>query len=126
MKIYVFGNQDSVEDNIALQLIEVLKGRIENVEFVVVKPNEDLPFAGEAEVVVMDVVKGLKKVTMLTENNLGNLKLAPRNTAHDFDLGWQLKYLKKLGKLKQVRIIGIPMKGKVQVEKLVKVIEAVR
>jgi Ni,Fe-hydrogenase maturation factor len=113
MTIYVFGNQDDKEDDRALQLIKVLGGRIQNLEFRIVKPNEDLPFAGDDEVVIMDVVKGLTEVTLLTEKDFDKLKLSPRNTAHDYDLGWQLRYLMKLGKLKQVRIIGIPMEGRV-------------
>jgi hypothetical protein len=35
------------------------------------------------------------------------------SSVHDFDLGFQLLYLKKLGKLKNFLIIGIPMKGEI-------------
>jgi hypothetical protein len=32
---------------------------------------------------------------------------------HDFDLAFQLRYLKKLGKLGEVTIIGIPQEGEI-------------
>lgn len=118
MKIYVFGNQDEAGDRLALQLAKRLQRKLDGVEFVEVKPNEDLPFAGEDKVVLMDVVKGLKEVRLLDENDLDKLKVGPKTTVHDFDLGWQLKYLRKLGKLMKLRIVGIPLNGNVEEEEL--------
>lgn len=80
------------------------------VEFVFVKPNEDLPFVDEEEVVIMDVVEGIDKVTVITEEDLDKLVLPPRSSAHEYDLGFQLRYLKKLGKIHRVKIIGLPVK----------------
>ena len=96
-------------DNAAIKLAEKLKSKIEGIEFVFVKPNEDLPFVNEKNVVLMDVVRGIEEVTLLDENNLNNLKVDKGVSVHDWDLGFQLKYLKKLGKLKKVTIIGLPM-----------------
>ena len=58
-------------------------------------------------------VAGLKKVQVFTEKDLDNIVLSPRTSVHDFDLNFQLKYLKKLGKLKNVIIIGLPMSDSV-------------
>ena len=108
MKVYVFGNPDVPEDKTSLDVAEVLKENTKEIEFVFVKPNEDLPFANENRVVIMDVVRGLKKTELFEIGSMDKLILPPRTSAHDFDLGFQLKYLKKLGKLKEVQIIGIP------------------
>lgn len=113
MKVYIFGNQDLEIDNKAFKVAEKLGGKVNGVEFVTIKPNEDLPFAGEREVVIMDTIYGLSEIKVINEKNLDKFELSPRNSVHDFDLGFQLKYLKKLGKLGKVKIIGLPMNGKI-------------
>lgn len=113
MRIYVFGNQDLKSDSLAIKTAKKLEGKIKNIKFVQVKPNEDLPFIGEDNVVILDVVLGIKKVTKIDEKDLDKLIVGKSVTVHDFDLGFQLKYLKKLGKLKKITIIGLPQKGDV-------------
>lgn len=113
MKVYIFGNQDIQQDNIAFNVANKLKGKIENVEFVSVKPNEDLPFVNEKNVVIMDTVFGIEKVEIIKDKDFDKIFLSPRNSVHDFDLGFQLKYLKKLGKLNNITIIGLPQNGKI-------------
>jgi hypothetical protein len=39
--------------------------------------------------------------------------LSPRGSVHDFDLTFQLRYLKKLGKLGVVTVIGTPQEAEV-------------
>jgi Ni,Fe-hydrogenase maturation factor len=112
MKVYVFGNKDLKEDKITFDVAEKLKGKIKDLEFVEVKPNEDLPFAGEENVIVLDTVEGVKKITLIDESNLDKIQLTKSVTAHDYDLGFQLVYLKKLGKLRKFTIIGLPQKEK--------------
>lgn len=122
MKVYVFGNQDVKKDNIAIKVADRLKHKIEEVKFVLVKPNEDLPFAGEKNVVILDSLQGAKGVTIINEDNLETLKVDKSVSVHDWDLGFQLKYLQKLGKLKKITIIGLPMEGKVEISTLKKLI----
>jgi len=109
MKVYVFGNIDLDFDNKALLPLQAT----DRIEFVNVKPNEDLPFYNGEDAVIMDAVEGLTKVKLIQNNQLDKIILAPRTTVHDFDLGFQLKYLKKLGRLGKVTIIGLPMRGKI-------------
>lgn len=138
MKVYVFGNRDVEEDKLAFEVVDALRrytasrsrrippvrepvaleddrldpeilSSLSKIEFVEVKPNEDLPFVGEERVVILDVVDGISKVTVFTEKDLDKLTLPPRTSAHEYDLGFQLRYLKKIGKLKEVRIVGLPM-----------------
>ena len=44
---------------------------------------------------------------------IDRLVLSPRGSVHDFDLAFQLRYLKKIDKLGEVNIVGIPQEGKV-------------
>jgi Ni,Fe-hydrogenase maturation factor len=113
IKVYVFGNQDLKNDNIAIKIAKELYGKIENINFVFVKPNEDLPFINEENVIIMDVVEKINDVRIITNSDFNKIILSPRTTAHDFDLGFQLRYLKKIGKLGEITIIGLPQKGKV-------------
>ena len=109
MKVYVFGNEDLSFDNRAITIAGKLKGSIERCEFVNVKPNQDLPFVDEKNVVILDTVEGIDDVKIIEDGDLKNLSVEGKTTAHDFDLGFQLKYLKKIGKLGKVTIVGLPM-----------------
>lgn len=109
MKVYVFGNQDVSQDSVAIDVAETFEDQVEGIEFIVVSPNEDVPFADDESVVIMDVVDGIDGPTLIEGDDIEKIQLPPRSTVHDFDLGFQLKYLKKLGKLGDVKIIGLPM-----------------
>lgn len=113
MKVYVFGNTDVPEDRRAIEVAEELRDEIDNLSFVFVGPNEDVPFANESRVVILDTVQGLREVALIKGNDIGMFGLSPRGSVHDFDLGFQLRYLKKLNKLGEVIVIGIPQKGAV-------------
>ena len=115
MKVYVFGTENLENDSGALQVAKEIMSmvRVDGIEFVIVKPNEDLPFDDGQNLVIMDVVEGLTEVKLISDPELEKVVLPPRTTAHDFDLGFQLKYLRKLGKLGQVKIIGLPMTSKI-------------
>ncbi len=122
MKVYVFGNQDHKEDSAAFNVAETIL--VEpwaaefNLDFIYVKPNEDLPFVGEDKVVILDVVNGIGEVKLIKDDDLERIKLHESSTVHDFDLGFQVKYLKKLGKLGEVYIIGIPMEGNINYDSI--------
>jgi Ni,Fe-hydrogenase maturation factor len=113
MKVYVFGNWDLEFDNNALKITEKLSKDLDSLEFIEIKPNQDISFEDEDNVVILDVIEGLKDVRVFDEKHIDRLVLSPRNSVHDFDLGFQLKYLKKLGKIKNVKIVGLPMTGDV-------------
>jgi hypothetical protein len=48
---------------------------------------------------------------VLEGDSVDGLALSPRASVHDFDLVFQLKYLKKLGKLGEVTVVGVPQEG---------------
>jgi Ni,Fe-hydrogenase maturation factor len=112
MKVYVFGNAYIAGDGRAVQLARELEGDIEGISFVFVAPNEDLPFVDEGHVVILDTVQGIKEVTLLEGDITDRLILSPLGSVHDFDLAFQLRYLKKLNRLGEVTIIGVPQVGK--------------
>lgn len=116
MKVYVFGNEDVPFDNKPFKIIEKLKADPNinsEIEFVMVELNKDLVLdnkeSNKRKVIILDTIEGIKQVTQLNETDLDNLVTSNSSTVHDFDLGFQLKYLKKLGKLDKVIIIGVPM-----------------
>lgn len=118
MKVYVFGNEDVAEDRRALDVAEKLAGTLEGVSFVPVKPNEDVPFANEKRVVVLDTVQGIRDVALIDGENIDKLVLSPRGSVHDFDLAFQLRYLKKIDKLGEVTIVGIPQEGEIDYSRI--------
>jgi len=108
MKVYVFGNTDVSIDNNAILAAKELENKIPGVSFNFIKPNEDVPFVDEKKVVILDTVQGIQQVELIEGDDIDRLILPSRGSVHDFDLGFQLKYLKKLGKLGEVFIVGLP------------------
>ena len=113
MNVYVFGNEYVAEDIRAIDVAQELHNTVEGVSFVFVGPNEEVPFADEPRVVILDTIQGIQNVALVEGDEFDGLLLSPRGSVHDFDLTFQLRYLKKLGKLGEVTIIGIPQEGEV-------------
>jgi Ni,Fe-hydrogenase maturation factor len=113
MRIYVFGNEYVAEDKRAIEVARELEDAIEDISFVFVKPNEDVPFVNERQVVILDTVQGIQGVALIEGDRIDGLTLSPRGSVHDFDLAFQLRYLKKLGKLGEITIVGIPQEGEI-------------
>jgi|SRR5215207_1861561 len=113
MNIYVFGNEYVAEDRRAIDVARELEDTVESISFVFVNPNEDVPFVNERHVVILDTVQGIQNVALVEGDRIDELTLSPRASVHDFDLAFQLRYLKKLNKLGEVTIIGIPQVGEV-------------
>jgi Ni,Fe-hydrogenase maturation factor len=113
MNVYVFGNEHVAEDIRAIEVAQELQNTVEDVSFVFVNPNEDVPFANEPRVVILDTIQGIQDVALVEGDAIDRLTLSPRGSVHDFDLAFQLRYLKKLGKLGEVTLIGIPQEGEV-------------
>lgn len=106
-KVLVFGNILLKEDSLPLRIMPVLQEKIPSMEFVVFDPNEQLEKEGK-DLVILDTVLGIGKVTVFSEKDLERLEMEKRYSAHDFDLGFSLRFLLKLGKIKSVKILGVP------------------
>jgi Ni,Fe-hydrogenase maturation factor len=113
MKVYVFGNEYVAEDKRAIEVARELEDTTVGISFVFVKPNEDVPFVNERHVVILDTVQGIQDVALVEGDRIDGLILSPRGSVHDFDLAFQLKYLRKIDRLGEVTIIGIPQEGEV-------------
>jgi hypothetical protein len=76
----------------------------------------------ERELNIIDTVKGIKKVELIED--IDKIITDKIYSMHDFDLGYNLKLLKKMKMIDSVRIFGIPsgMKEKEAFLELCKVI----
>ncbi len=106
MKILCLGNEFIEEDSFAKEIGKELAKKGFNA--VDIKDSFQLmeELRKENEVVILDVVKDLQDVKLIDVNDLEKNKII---SAHDFDAGFVLKLFDG----KNIRIIGIPMKGKV-------------
>lgn len=104
MKVYVFGNLDLKEDSLPLRILPDLKRELPSVDFEEKDPNEDWDIP--KEFVVIDTVVGIDKV--VTFSSLEDFSRSGRLTVHDFDAFSNMILLQKLGKLKKIKIIGLP------------------
>ncbi len=104
MKIYVFGNPLLRKDSIAIKIARKLAKKFPEIEFKEFDVVEDLE---EIDTLyLMDVVKGLKKVKII--ENFDFIETKKIFSLHDYDLSYEVKLLKKIGKIKKVFLIGIP------------------
>lgn len=91
-------------DALPVQLLPALREQFPDISFEVLDPNEewDVP----KHMLIIDTVVGIKE--MMVFDDLSKFMAAPRMTCHDFDAYANLMFLKKLGKIKDAIIIGIP------------------
>lgn len=106
-KILVFGNPIVNKDSIPLKIIGRLAERMPGIEFREFDPNENLEKEGR-DLNIIDTVQGARKVILITD--IGMIQTSKLYSMHDFDLGYSLKLLKKLGYIDSVRIFGVPMR----------------
>jgi len=104
MKIFVFGNPDLPTDSLPLRILPQLVKQWPQIEFVVADPNEE--WEVPENLILIDTVQGVSAITEFT--NLDDFVRPPKITMHDFDAYTNLRYLQKLGKLKKIKIIGLP------------------
>ena len=95
------------EDSIPLQLLPKLVIKFPHIHFEEADPNENF-IPGEGSVII-DTVQGIMRVTLF--NSLDVFEQTQSISPHDYDLGFHLRLLQKLHKIRSVRIIGVPQKG---------------
>ena len=106
MRVLVFGNPFLENDSLPLRLLPKLRGMFSDVEFREVDPTEGLESEGR-DLVIIDSVDGIDEVVEI--DSIERLHTNRVCSMHDFDLAYNLKLLKKVGKIDSVRIIGVPM-----------------
>ncbi len=103
-KVYIFGNSLVEEDSLPIRIVDKLRGEFKGIEFVILDPSENLP--EEEDFMLIDTVLGINEVKVIED--VDAIKTETSYSLHDFDLGFNLKLMKKLGKIKSVMIIGVP------------------
>lgn len=104
MNIYCIGNVLLENDNLPLRLMDTLRSAFPEHVFLEADPNEN--FFPEKGSVIIDTVVGVESVTVYT--SLDDFQSSPHVSVHDYDLSFHLKFLRKVGKLPPIKIIGIP------------------
>lgn len=104
MNIYVCGNPLVKEDSLPLRILPELQKKFPKINFIEFEPTEDLP--KEENLIIIDTVINAKEVMIIED--IDKFVQTKALSLHDFDLGLNLKLAKKLGKLKSVKIIGVP------------------
>lgn len=102
--VYIFGNPDLEIDNLPLQILPELRSSFPDIEFIVKDPNEEWEIP--ERFIVIDTVLGIPEPMRF--DDLKQFASVPRFTVHDFDALTNLRLLDKLGRLGEVRIIGLP------------------
>lgn len=106
MTVFVFGNPDVEEDSLPMRILPSLQKEFPSILFQMLDPNEEWNVS--ENLIIIDTVVGINDVTLF--DSLDVFESAPRVSLHDFDAYANLRLLAKLGKLKKIKIIGIPSK----------------
>jgi len=103
--IYIFGNALLECDNMPIKLIFDLQKKFPQLNFKTIDPSENLKFDSEKPIII-DTVKGINRVVLI--QNLEQIKSSNVYSLHDFDLGFNLKLMQKIGKISSAKIFGVP------------------
>lgn len=101
---YVAGNLLVREDSVPLKIMGRLQKKFPHHEFKEFDPTEDFP--KEESLNILDTVVGPEDVQVIKD--VDKIVTGKVYSLHNFDLGFNLKLMKKAGKLKSLRVIGIP------------------
>ena len=108
-KIFCFGNEFVREDSLAKELCSEIN-RVNGLKIInCASPDSLIHYDNLENTIIIDVIKGIDKVILITD--LNQLKRNSPTSAHDIDLGFYLKLYKEIGRIKDVKIIGIPQSG---------------
>jgi Ni,Fe-hydrogenase maturation factor len=106
--IYIFGNPLLDFDNLPLKIASKLQEEFPKIDFVISDPNENIkPINGE--LFIIDAVEEIDRVMLI--DDVDKIQTQKLYSLHDFDLAFNLKLLQKIGRLKKIKIFGVPMEG---------------
>ncbi len=103
-KIYVMGNLLIEQDSLPIKILPELRKALPKHEFIELDPSENFP--KQTSLTIIDTVLDIKEVKLI--KNIDKIQLQNVCSLHDFDLGYNLKLMKKFGLVKKVNIIGVP------------------
>ncbi len=103
-RVFVFGNTDLPFDSLPLRILPALRDTLPEVSFEVLDPNEEWDMLRHP--LIIDTVENIAEPQVI--RGLAAFMAAPRVTCHDFDAYANLMFLKKLGKIDDATILGLP------------------
>ncbi len=106
-KIFVCGNDLVTQDSMPIRILPYLKEVLPEIEFLPFDPSENFPDVDPLYIV--DAVLNIKGIAVIED--IGKLEDSPRVSVHDSDLGFHLKWMKKLGRMPKIIIFGVPSEG---------------
>lgn len=114
MKILVFGNHLVKQDNLPLRILPQLKQNFPNIEFKELDSTETLQNETDENknLTILDTaidIDQIKTIALNTQEDFKKLQLPNALSMHDFDLAYNLRLLKKVNLINQVKIICVPM-----------------
>ncbi|MCL5004497.1 MAG: hypothetical protein M1170_00950 [Patescibacteria group bacterium] len=123
MTIYVFGNPETKNDSLPLKILPELQKKFPEIKFEIKDPNEEWEIP--EELTIIDTVLGIEEIK--TFEDLKSFSKSSNVSLHDFDAYSNLRYLEKLGRLKKIKIIGIPptISQEKAIEKITSIITAI-
>ena len=105
MKIYVIGNVLVEKDSLPVKLIPILKKDFLGIDFIEFDPSED--FRPENKTLtIIDTILDIENTILF--HDIDKIDVKGICSLHDFDLGYNLKLMKKFGMIDTVNIIGVP------------------
>lgn len=107
MNIYVCGNPLVDMDSVPFRILPELKAGLPEVNFRDFDPTENFP--EDNPLYIIDTIVGVSGVRVLED--VESFEDAPHFSAHDADLAFHLKWLKKMEKLPKLVIFGVPSEG---------------
>lgn len=107
MNIYICGNPLVKHDSMPFKILEGLRKSIPENNFIEFDPTENFP--KDNPLYIIDTALGILNVTVVED--VERLEDAPNLSAHDADLAFHLKWLKKMGKLPVFKIFCVPPSG---------------
>ena len=111
IKILVFGNPLIEQDNLALKIMPMLQKNFPDLEFIEFDSTEELENFGQ-NLFIIDVAQPnfneVKELVLDSDDSFNQLANNKIYSMHDFDLGFNLKLLKKMNRINSARIICLP------------------
>lgn len=104
MIVLVFGNPDVAMDSLPVRLLPALRAACSKIDFRHLDPNEE--WTVPAKISIIDTVVNLDEPRVF--ESLAAFQSGPRLSMHDFDAYANLQLMMKIGRLRAVRVIGLP------------------
>lgn len=108
--IFILGNSVVAKDRLPVVLLPKLKNRFPAITFIHIDPTEEFITQKNETLYIIDSVDGIEKVTLFS--SISDFATSPRFSVHDYDLLLDLQLRKKLMKIQDFVIIGVPQKGR--------------